>query len=250
MDAGTREIRRTARRASSTSSSSSSSSSDAPLGRAGTMPLPPAIPKLDLSRVTPHDFHAHAMTQMDSPSEDAHHARLYREPSEESNAFEARARDDDDVVSVSSSEASSGYEEPVMTRSSSSTPSRALVRAPTPPPRETETASSSSPAVRDLDPECLEMFKTLDRGGDGAVNVRELIIALRFSPAIAAKLNLPTRVRQEDGTRDAIEAFFRALDVNDDRSLSLEEFAAVFASQVRPIHWSPYDRVRVVNADP
>jgi hypothetical protein len=55
---------------------------------------------------------------------------------------------------------------------------------------------ASSSAARGRDPLVRAMFAELDRSGDGVVNIREMIIALRNSPQLAARLTLPSRIRQ------------------------------------------------------
>jgi len=47
--------------------------------------------------------------------------------------------------------------------------------------------------------EAREIFAELDRNGDGAVNIREMILVLRSSAAVAQRLALPQHVRQEGG---------------------------------------------------
>ena len=77
------------------------------------------------------------------------------------------------------------------------------------------------------------LFRRIDKNDDGVVNIRELILALRRDPALATKLGLPSgAIRQEDGTRDALEAFFQRLDLNDDRELTVEEFSRAFPTTV------------------
>jgi hypothetical protein len=73
-----------------------------------------------------------------------------------------------------------------------------------------------------------EAFHRVDKDGDGAINRRELILGLRRSPDIAALLVLPGKVRQEDGSRDAVEAFFQTIDADSDNELTLQELLAHF----------------------
>ena len=81
---------------------------------------------------------------------------------------------------------------------------------------------------------------------------RGVLETLATRPAIA---DLPDR-------ESKLAVLFRHLDDDDSGDLTVEEMFAVATdvnpasresargSQARSIHWSPYDRVRVVNADP
>mmetsp|Transcript_48262 Transcript_48262/g.103483 ORF Transcript_48262/g.103483 Transcript_48262/m.103483 type:complete len:389 (+) Transcript_48262:58-1224(+) len=69
-----------------------------------------------------------------------------------------------------------------------------------------------------------EIFDQVDIDGSGHINKRELIKTLRTQQEVAEFLGLPTTVRQEDGSRTAVEVFFQGVDRNDDRSISWEEF--------------------------
>jgi len=89
--------------------------------------------------------------------------------------------------------------------------------------------ASSDPSESDddegVDADLAAIFQTLDRDGDGAVNIRELVLALRANPDVAARLGLASRIRQEDGSRDVVESFFQRLDADHDRKLTLDEFS-------------------------
>eukprot|EP01050_Picozoa_sp_SAG11_P020908 SAG11_NODE_3613_length_2338_cov_2.821795_3_plen_450_part_01 len=75
--------------------------------------------------------------------------------------------------------------------------------------RDSEPAALSGPEA--LDPELVaqitEIFERIDKDCDGQINRRELIIALRKNPDISNFLELPSKIRQEDGSREAVEAF-------------------------------------------
>ena len=69
------------------------------------------------------------------------------------------------------------------------------------------------------------VFVQLDRDGNGKVSRTEFLMALREDPALATVFHLPSRIRQEDGSRDAFERVFQGLDTDGDRSLSWDEIA-------------------------
>ena len=81
-----------------------------------------------------------------------------------------------------------------------------------------------------------ELFGALDRNGDGEVDVRECILAVRKNRGdAAARLGLlGGRVRQEDGSRDAFEVVFQAIDKDGSRTISRSELR-VWAASVREL---------------
>ena len=83
------------------------------------------------------------------------------------------------------------------------------------------------------------MFDRVDYNHDGQVSRIEAIKALRKDDEFARMLGFEhhTRVRQEDGTRDKLMLAFGALDENEDKMLSFEEFrhaSLVALSSVAP----------------
>ncbi|OLP95822.1 hypothetical protein AK812_SmicGene22016 [Symbiodinium microadriaticum] len=66
-----------------------------------------------------------------------------------------------------------------------------------------------------------------------AVNKRELVKGLRRDAKMAEFFGLPSEIRQEDGSRDQMEALFQAMDSDSDREITWEEFVAF---QVRFTH--------------
>jgi hypothetical protein len=84
------------------------------------------------------------------------------------------------------------------------------------------------------------MFDRADRDGDGAVNKRELILALRREPELCEMLGLPAHIRQaEDGSRDKFQRLFDSADHEDDRLLSVEEFQELVLSVQQQQQQSP-----------
>merc|ERR1712039_674463 len=69
-----------------------------------------------------------------------------------------------------------------------------------------------------------EIFQKVDLNGDGSLNKRELIKMLRQNPDVASFFGLPTHIRQEDGSRDLLEAWFQKIDSDDNREITWEEF--------------------------
>eukprot|EP00928_Gymnodinium_smaydae_P097038 TRINITY_DN8698_c0_g1_i1.p1 TRINITY_DN8698_c0_g1~~TRINITY_DN8698_c0_g1_i1.p1 ORF type:complete len:1814 (-),score=508.32 TRINITY_DN8698_c0_g1_i1:55-5496(-) len=78
----------------------------------------------------------------------------------------------------------------------------------------------------------LAIFNLCDANGDGRINKRELIKACRSDPAIAEFFGLPAQIRQEDGSRDLLEALFQIVDDSEDRVVSWEEFYRHFKHRV------------------
>jgi len=72
------------------------------------------------------------------------------------------------------------------------------------------------------------VFDQIDRDHSGELNVRELIIAIRKHPNIADYFHLPTKIRQEDGSRESFEQVFQRIDTSNTRTISWEEFSAYF----------------------
>jgi Ca2+-binding EF-hand superfamily protein len=68
-----------------------------------------------------------------------------------------------------------------------------------------------------------EAFALLDRNGDGSLSRAEVIKGLRAQPAVRALLGLGAVVRQEDGTRDAFEAVYQAIDRDGSKAIDLPE---------------------------
>ena len=76
------------------------------------------------------------------------------------------------------------------------------------------------------------VFDTIDRDHDGAINVRELLLALRKHPGVSEFLHLPMHVHQEGGTRETFEEMFQAIDKDGSRDVTWPEFQAYFASRL------------------
>ena len=70
-----------------------------------------------------------------------------------------------------------------------------------------------------------KIFHTIDRNGDGVINKRELLLALRLeSLELHSMLRLPSHVRQEGESRAKFEAVFLAIDADNNKQLTLQEF--------------------------
>eukprot|EP01052_Picozoa_sp_SAG31_P052967 SAG31_NODE_13342_length_875_cov_9.918814_1_plen_204_part_10 len=81
-----------------------------------------------------------------------------------------------------------------------------------PSPQELADQGSTHGLPPGLETKLREIFNRVDRDQDGGINRRELILALRRNPDICGHLKLPMKIRQEDGSRDKVEAFFQAID--------------------------------------
>eukprot|EP01052_Picozoa_sp_SAG31_P053367 SAG31_NODE_13647_length_855_cov_1.740741_3_plen_107_part_01 len=62
-------------------------------------------------------------------------------------------------------------------------------------------------------------------------------MALRKHENIGTLLNLPGTIRQEDGSRDLVEAFFQSTDTNEDNELTVEELLSKFATATTSVDY-------------
>jgi hypothetical protein len=76
---------------------------------------------------------------------------------------------------------------------------------------------------------CAELKEIFDKLADGKtyVTAPKLILALRKYPKIAEILEVPSDIKQEGGTRDIFEEWFRSIDTDDSRTIDWEEFMAL-----------------------
>ena len=110
---------------------------------------------------------------------------------------------------------------------SESSASRALVTRDALAPRTEEAeVDAYAEAVKKRRAALRAIFDRVDYNHDGQVSRIEAIKALRKDDEFARMLGFEhhTRVRQEDGTRDKLMLAFGALDENEDKMLSFEEF--------------------------
>ena len=75
-----------------------------------------------------------------------------------------------------------------------------------------------------------EVFEHIDKDGDGAINVREIIIGLRKDAKLSSMLHLPQRIKQEDGSRAAFEEIFQEMDQNGIREINWKDFCTYVIS--------------------
>jgi Ca2+-binding EF-hand superfamily protein len=96
-----------------------------------------------------------------------------------------------------------------------------------------ESAPSAGPAVPtspvgENQKKLKGLFDELDANHDGTVSRAEFIKALRRRESgVSEFFGLTTTVRQEDGTRDAFERVFQAMDQDSSRNISWDEFVSV-----------------------
>ena len=69
-----------------------------------------------------------------------------------------------------------------------------------------------------------DLFDDIDANNDGLLSQVELIKALRKNPDLAAALDLPQHIRQEDGSRDQFAAVFQKLAVKDDKTITKRQW--------------------------
>ena len=128
-------------------------------------------------------------------------------------------------------------------RAASTEPGRQLVTRDALVPRaedaETAEVDAYAEAVKKRRAALRAIFDRVDYNHDGQVSRIEAIKALRKDDEFARMLGFEhhTRIRQEDGTRDKLMLAFGALDENEDKMLSFEEFrhaSLVALSSVAP----------------
>ena len=71
--------------------------------------------------------------------------------------------------------------------------------------------------------EVINMFKTLDRNGDGELSHAEFLKGIKMNPLIGEKLGMPKDVRAEDGTRDSYQLAFGQIDNDGSKTIDLSE---------------------------
>ena len=79
-------------------------------------------------------------------------------------------------------------------------------------------------------------FELLDLNDTGTISRAEMIRALRKpqNELVRSLLHLPAAIHQEDGTRTSFERVFQSIDVDEDKSISREEFELFCLT-----HWKP-----------
>jgi hypothetical protein len=90
---------------------------------------------------------------------------------------------------------------------------------------------SSTPRARQEDAweqNILDAFDRIDVGGHGKLYRSEIMRACRQDERVRVLLGLPRVLRDENGTRDALERVFQRLDADDSKSFSQDEFLSVF----------------------
>lgn len=90
-------------------------------------------------------------------------------------------------------------------------------------PASSEGAGDAPEAIKAQEDRLRQLFKSVDTGGSGKINKRELILACKKDAGLH-KCWLPLK----DGTRDRFEEVFQGIDGNDDREISLDEFLTLF----------------------
>jgi hypothetical protein len=144
------------------------------------------------------------------------------------------------LVRVGASRGAAVTSESSASRAASTEPGRQLVTRDALAPRTEEAeVDAYAEAVKKRRAALRAIFDRVDYNHDGQVSRIEAIKALRKDDEFARMLGFAhhTRVRQEDGTRDKLMLAFGALDENEDKMLSFEEFrhaSLVALSSVMP----------------
>ena len=131
------------------------------------------------------------------------------------------------LVRVGASRGAAVTSESSASRAASTEPGRQLVTRDALAPRTEEAeVDAYAEAVKKRRAALRAIFDRVDYNQDGQVSRIEAIKALRKDDEFARMLGFAhhTRVRQEDGTRDKLMLAFGALDENEDKMLSFEEF--------------------------
>ena len=88
--------------------------------------------------------------------------------------------------------------------SHSATPSRKNTPQRSPAPGKPADAKARRLSFKEI----TEIFKILDKNGDGSITHAEFIVGLKKNAWVAEKLGMPSHVRQEDGTRESYQLSF------------------------------------------
>jgi len=78
-------------------------------------------------------------------------------------------------------------------------------------------------------------FELIDKDGNGKLSRAEVILAVRRDVAVRVLLGLPATIRQEDGSRDAFERVFQAIDADDSKQIDAREFERFVCSLAPPV---------------
>lgn len=91
---------------------------------------------------------------------------------------------------------------------------------------ETTASNSTDSLPEDVKSELTEKFKRLDRNGDGSITRTDIITTLRKHKDIAEFLDLPSRIKQEDGTMWKVIKWWHNVDIKDNGKITKDELEA------------------------
>ena len=93
---------------------------------------------------------------------------------------------------------------------------------------EAKSKAKTADAAAEADAVATAAFERIDKDGSGTLSRIEIIQACKIDPGVRSLLGIPAAIRQEDGSRDALELVFQAIDKDGSKAITLAEFLGTF----------------------